>query len=323
MKKLIIFFSVILFAFQTIKPYKFYRYNYYISKVAFNKKYLIVGLENGTILINHFKTNKTISKIVLPKIHDFMGDLIAMPIFSLDISPNNKNLLILTEGENAIRILYIYNFKTKKLKKIFSTKKTIMTAKYITNKKIIFGLLSDEIEGFNLNSKKTIYDNQIGHYVFSILALNENKTKAAIGDESGVIHIVNTLNGKKLLDLQGYNKNKTIALDFVKNYVINGSSDERVSIYDINTKSQITYTDAKFLPYAAAISPNLDKYAIQYDENNDIMVYNIYSKPLYLLKGHQMPLILIKFLTKNKIISASSSEIIIWKLKENKWIFQV
>jgi len=150
------------------------------------------------------------------------------------------------------------------------------------------------------------------------LALNENKTKAAIGDESGVIHIVNTLNGKKLLNLQGYNKNKTIALDFVKNYVINGSSDKRVAIYNINTKSQITYTDAKFLPYAAAISPNLNKYAIQYDENNDIMVYNIYSKPLFLLKGHQMPLILIKFLTKNKIISASSSEIIIWKLKENK-----
>jgi len=316
MKKLIIFLAIILFAYPTLKPKKFYKYDYYISKVTFNKKYLIVGLENGTILINDFKTNKTLFKITLPKIHDFMDELIPMPIYSLDISPDNKNLLILAEGEDAQRILYIYNFKTKKLKKIYTTKKTLMIAKYISNNKIIFGLLSDEIEGFDLNSKKIIYDTQIGHYVFSTIKLNENKTKVAIGDESGVIHIADTLSGKKLFDLKGYNKDKTISIDFVKNYVINGSSDKRVAIYDINTKSQITKTDAKFLPYAVAISPNLKKYSIQYDEKNDILVLNIYSKPLFLLKGHQMPLIFMKFLNKNELLSASPSEIIIWNLKE-------
>jgi len=316
MKKFIIFLAIILFAYPTLKPKKFYRYNYYISKVTFNKKYLIVGLENGTILINDFKTNKTLSKITLPKIHDFMDELIPMPIYSLDISPDNQNLLILAEGEDAIRILYIYNIKTKKLKKIYTTKKTLMVAKYITNKKVIFGLLSDEIEGFDLNSKKIIFYTQIGHYVFSTMKLNENKTKVAIGDESGVIHIADTLNGKKLFDLNGYNKDKTISVDFVKNYVINGSSDKRVAIYDINTKSQITKTDAKFLPYATAISPDLKKYAIQYNEKNDILVLNIYSKPLFLLKAHQMPLIFMKFLNKNELLSASASEIIIWNLKE-------
>jgi len=318
MKKLIIFLAAILFAFPIIKPNKLLRYDYYISKVTFNKKYLVVGLENGTILINDFKTNKNISKITLPKIHDFMGDLIAMPIFSLDISPENKNILILAEGEDAIRLLYIYNIKTKKLKKIYTTKKTLMTAKYINNQKIIFGLLSDEIEGFDLNSKKIIYDTQVGQYVFSVLKLNENKTKAAIGDESGVIHIANTVTGKKLFDLQGYNKDKTISLDFVKNYVINGSSDKRVAVYNIKTKNQITKTDAKFLPYAAAISPDEKKYAIQYDEKNDILVYDMYSKPLFILKGHQMPLIFMKFINKNKLLSASGSEIIIWNLKEKK-----
>jgi len=316
MKKLIIFLAIILFAYPTLKPKKLYKYDYYISKVTFNKKYLIVGLENGSILINDFKTNKTISKITLPKIHDFMGDLIAMPIYSLDISPDNKNLLILAEGEDAQRLIYIYNFKTKKLKKIYTTKKTLMIAKYITNNKIIFGLLSDEIERFNLNTKKIVYTNQIGHYVFSTMKLNENKTKVAIGDESGTIHIANTQTGKKLFDLKGHNKDKTISIDFVKNYVINGSSDKRVAIYDITTKSQITKRDAKFLPYAVAISPDLKKYAIQYDEKNDILVLNIYSKPLFLLKGHQMPLIFMKFLNKDELFSASGSEIIIWNLKE-------
>ncbi len=316
MKKLImIFFAVIAFAFPIIKPYKFYRYSYYISKVVFDKKYLIVSLENGHILINDFKTNKKINEIVLPKIHDFMGDLISMPIYSLDISKDGKNLLILAQGENESRILFIYNLKKRKLKKIFTSKKMFMKASFINKSNILFALLSDEIMLYNLKEKKFLYDTQIGNYVFSTYAINKRKTKIAIGDESGVIHVVDIKTGKKLFDLIGYNKDKTIGIDFIKNYIINASSDKRVAIYNINTKTMITKTDAKFLPYAAALSPNLEKYAIQYDEKNNIMIYNIYSKPLYLLKGHQMPLINMKFLSNNKLISYSPSEIIIWKLK--------
>ena len=320
MKKLFLLLMSIVFAFSlsTLKPYKFYRYNYYISKVAFNKKYLIVGLENGHILINDFKTNKKLSEITLPKIHDFMGNLMAMPIYSLDISLNGENLLILTQGENATRILSIYNFKTKKITKYFQSKKLFMQARYINNNEIFLALLSDEVLLYNLKTKKFLYDNQIGNYVFSTFALNENKTKAVIGDESGVAHIVNTQTGKKIEDLMGYNKNKTIALDFVKNYVINGSDDKRVAIYDINTKNMVYKMDDKFLPYAVALSPKLDKFALQYDENNNILVSTIYGKPLFLLKGHQMPLINMKFLNENTIISYSPSEIIIWKLKEKK-----
>ena len=320
MKKLLLLLTSIIFAFSLpiIKPYKFYRYNYYISKVAFNKKYLIVGLENGHILINDFKTNKKLSEIVLPKIHDFMGNLIAMPIYSLDISPNSENLLILTQGENATRILSIYNFKTKKITKYFQSKKLFMQARYINNNEILLALLSDEVLLYNLKTKKFLYDHQIGNYVFSTFALNKNKTKAVIGDESGVAHIINTKTGKKLEDLIGYNKNKTIALDFVKNYVINGSDDKRVAIYNINTKQMIYKMDDKFLPYAVALSPKLDKFSLQYDENNNILVSTIYGKSLFLLKGHQMPLINMKFLNENTIISYSPSEIIIWKLKEKK-----
>jgi len=318
MKKLIIFLAVILFSYPILKPQKIYRYNYYISKVALNNKYLIVGLENGTILINDFQSNKTLSKITLPNIHDFMDELIPMPIFSLNISPDNKNLLILAEGENTLKILYIYNFKNKTLKKIYSTKKSLMTAKYINNSKVLLGLLSDEIEMFDIKTKKILYHSQIGHYVFSNLVLNENKTKAAIGDESGVIHIVNTINGKKIIDLKGFNKDKTISLDFVKNYVINGSSDKRVAIYDIKNKREIITLNANFLPYSATIAPNIKKFAIQYNEQNDILIYDMNSKPLYLLKGHKMPLIYMKFLTKSLLFSVSSSEIIIWNLKEKK-----
>ena len=316
MKKIIILLiAVFAFAITTLKPYKFYRYNYYISKIAYNKKYLITGLENGKILINDFKTNKNITKIILPKITNAMGDLISMPIYSLDISPNGKNLMIMLEGENATRKIFIYNFKTKKLKLIYSTKKTLMKAKYIDNNNIFIALLGDEIELLNIKNKKISYKNQIGNYVFSTYSLNKNKTKAVIGDESGVAKVVDVKNGKKLFELNGFNKNKTISLDFVKKYIINGSSDKRVAIYNTNLKSSILTLKAKFLPYASAISPNLKIFAFQYDENNDIMIKSINNKPLFILKGHSMPLVNMKFLNNNEIISYSPAEIIIWKLK--------
>ncbi len=316
MKKiLILLIAVFAFALTNLKPYKFYRYSYYISKIAYNKNYLIVGLENGKILINNFKTNKKITEIILPKIHDFMGDLISMPIYSLDISPNGKNLMIMAQGENASRKIFIYNFKTKKMKLIYTTKKTLMKARYIDKNNIFIALLGDEIELFNIKNKKIIYKKQIGNYVFSTYSLNKSKTKAVIGDESGVAKIVSVKNGKKLFELKGFNKDKTISLDFVKNYIINGSSDKRLSIYDTVSKTSIITLTAKFLPYASAISFDLKKFAFQYDENNDIMVKTINNKPLYLLKGHSMPLINMKFLNNNTIISYSPAEIVIWKLK--------
>ena len=317
MKKiLLLLIGILSFAMTSITPFKLYKYDYYISKIAYNNSLLVVGLENGEILINEFKTNKNIDKITLPKIHDFMGDLIPMPIYSIDISPDGKNIFILAEGEEAKREMFLYNLKTKKLIHLYETKDTLMKAKYITNNKIFIALLSDEVELFDLKTKKTIYRNQIGNYVFSTFAINENKTKAAIGDESGSIKIVDISTGKKLAKIQGFNKDKTISLDFVKNYVINGSSDKRVAIYDINSKSEVVTLNVKFLPYAASIAPNLKKFAIQYDEKYNIKVFSIYKKPLFTLKGHKMPLIDMKFISNEKIISYSPSEIIIWKLKE-------
>ena len=315
MKKLLIFLSaVLLFSQQIIKPSKTIKYDYYISKIAYNDSFLITGLENGEIVIKNFKTLKDLYKFSLPKIHDFMGDLIPMPIYSLDISPDNKKLLILAEGEDAKRELFILNLNNKKLSHIFTTKKTLMKAEFINNDKIFFGLLSDEVALYDLKSKKWLYKIQAGSYVFSTFALNDNKTKAAIGDESGAVKIIDIINGKKINEIKGYNKDKTLSLDYVKNYIINGSSDMRVAVY---TEEGLTKTElkAKFLPYAAALNPALNSFAIQYDEANDIMVYSIYSKPLFMLKGHTMALNGMKYLNKNEIISFSPAEIIIWKLK--------
>jgi WD40 repeat protein len=309
---LLTFFSFI-FA-QTLTPYKKITFNGYISKIAYNDKYLITGLENGEIVIKEFKTLKNLASIKLPKIHDFMGDLISMPIYSLDISPDNQKLMILAEGEDAKRELFIYNLQTGKLNHIFTTKETLMKGNFITDNKIFFALLSDEALMYDLKSKKNLYRTQIGNYVFSTYALSKDKKIAIFGDESGALKVVDINTGKKIKELAGYNKDKTLSCDIQKNLAINGSSDMRVAIYDIQSGYEKLGIKVKFLPYGASLSPDTSIFAVQYDEQNDIAVYSVYKKLLYILKGHTMALNGIKFLDEKTIISFSPAEIIIWKL---------
>jgi WD40 repeat protein len=318
MKKIILLTLTIIFAFasQIVKPLKVIHFSSYIDKLAFNQKFIIGGLENSTVEIKDAKTYETIYTIKLPKIHDFMGDLQPMPVYSLDISPDGKTLLILTEDEEAKRDLFLFDLETHKLTKVFTTKETLMKARFINNHQIFFGLLSDEVTLYDLNQKKFLYKVQADSYVFSTFALNRVKTKAAIGDESGSIKIIEVKNGKILAKIMGFNKDKTLSLDFVKNYVINGSSDKRVAVYDITTKYSKIEMIANFLPYAVALSPKLDTFALQYDENNDIRVYDFDKKLLYILRGHSMPLNGIYYINENKIISFSTGEVIIWNLKE-------
>ncbi|WP_024791727.1 nitrate reductase [Lebetimonas sp. JS138] len=314
MKKLIILFLIIINLFA----YKKIIYPSYISKLTFNKKYLIAGLENGEIIIKNFKTLKNINTIILPKIHDFMDELIPMPIYSLDISPENNNLLILAQGENAFKIIYLYNFKTKKLTKIFSTKENLIEAKYISKNKILIGTLADEAILFDLKLKKEIYHKQIGNYVFSLFVLNKDKNLAAFGDESGIVTIIDIKNGKTVKTVKGFNKGKTLTLDFKKYLILNASEDRKVSIYNLKYDNFTVENNVKFLPYAAGISPNLKYYAIQYNEKNNIAIFDMNNKLIQTLKGHTMALNGLKFIKNNEIISFSPAEIIIWKLKENK-----
>jgi WD40 repeat protein len=305
MKKVILlsFMFLFLFSFQKIE------FENYISKVAFDNKYLVSGLENGEIIIKDFKTLKKIDSIKLPMIKDFMDENIPMPIYSLDILGNK--LLILGGGEDNRREVFIFNLVSKKLTKLFETKDTLMKGKFLDKNRVIFGLLSDEIIIYNLKSKKNEFKKQIGNYVFSTFV--KNGDKIAIGDESGVLKIFN-LKTHKITNISGFNKDKTISVGFRKNLVLNASSDMRIAVY--NLKGDIRFSmKGKFLPYGADLSEKGDKLAFQIDDKNSIAVYNLNKKLLKTLKGHKMPLNGLKFIGEDKILSFSPNEIIIWSIK--------
>ena len=313
-KIILLIIAIFIFAKEIIYPTKKIIFDYYISKITYNKKYLVAGLENGKIVIKDFNTLKTIDTIILPKIHDFTGDLIPMPIYSLDLIEDK--LLILAEIEEAKRKFFIYDLKSKKLSSIFTTKNTLMKANFITKDKIFFSLLSDEAMLYDLKNKKIVYKTQVGNYVFSTHVINNNKTLALFGDESGSLKIVDIKTGKKIKEIKGFNKDKTLSIGIQKNLVINGSSDKRIGVYNIkNGYLKVALTSA-FLPYAVALNPNLNNFAFQYDEKNSIAIFSIYKKLLFLLKGHNMALNGIKYIDPKTIISFSPSEILIWKIKE-------
>ena len=311
MKKILVLFIMSIFLFG-IEPIKKIIFNGYISKIDFNNQYLVAGLENGNIVVKNFNTLKDIYTIKLPKIHDFMDDLIAMPIYSLDI--NKNKLLILAGGEDSKRELFIFDINTKKLNHIWSSKDVFMKARFVGDK-IFFGYLSDEVSLYDLKSNKFLYKLQVGHYVFSSFALNENKTLAAMGDESGVIKVLEVKSGKKIAELKGFNKEQTLSLDFKNGYILNASNDKKVTLYNLQTKQSLLEFKVKFLPYGATLSPKADKLAVQYNEKNDIIVYDKYQTKLGILKGHTMALNGINFMSNNKILSFSPAEILIWKIK--------
>ncbi len=310
---LICIFSFASYSFE-LTQYKIFRYKNYISKVAFNKDYLIVGFENGTVEIRAFKNNSLIYTLKLPKIHDFAGDLIDMPIYSLDIHKNK--LLILTQGENQSRVLFLFDISSRKLKKVFSTKLTLMKAKFLDKNRIIFATLADEIVLYDTKTNSFTYKKQIGNYVFSTFALNGSKNLVAIGDESGVVKVFDVSKRKIIAKIDGINKDKTLALSFFGNLILNASVDKKIGIYNYKTLTLRAQIDTKFLPYAAILCKNCTIYQI--NEENDIAVYSFnLASNTQILKGHTMPLIGMG-LVKDTLISYSPAEIILWKIIQKK-----
>ncbi len=310
---LVFIFNFTSYSFE-LTQYKVLKYGKYISKITFDEDYLIVGFENGTVDIRTFKDNSLIYTLKLPKIHDFTGDLMDMPIYSLDIYKNK--LLILTQGENQSRVLFFFNLNNHKLKKVFATKLTLMKAKFLNENKIIFATLADEIVLYDVKTNSFTYKKQIGNYVFSTFALNGSKNLVAIGDESGVVKVFDVSKRKIIAKIDGINKDKTLALSFFGNLILNASVDKKIGIYNYKTLTLRAQIDTKFLPYAAILCENCAIY--QVDEQNNIAVYSFnLASNTQILKGHTMPLIGMG-LVKDTLISYSPAEIILWKIIEKE-----
>ncbi len=278
---------------------------------------LFAATDDGIVNIFNWKEKKEIDKIELPKIHDFMGDLIGAKILSVDALEDGSAVLILAQAEGGGNNLYLY--KDKKLTELINKKNVSILmnkAGFVSKDKIFIVSLSSEIVLYDLTNKKELYRKQLSESSFGDFCFNEDKSKAAVSCESGEIFIVNVNDGKVLKVLDGANKDKVFKVDYKNGKVLGGGQDRQASIYDVKSGSY-KVIKANFLVYAVGLSPDAKLAAICYDENNEIGVFDTDSLSMrYLLKGQKSTLNTILFISEDTLISSSDDRfILVWKLK--------
>ena len=316
MRKLF-FLLLITFAFATeIKPFLKIDIKDLAKDIALGKEnQLVIGTDGGRLLVYDYKLKKFVKNIHVPKIKDFMGDIVDTRISSVDYY-NGKYLLLSDSGVGGYTDIRINENNVTKDIFTENDKQAIIKAKFIDDSHILLGYLSNEVALYDFINKKFIYKKQLNESKFSDFALNKDRSLAAFACESGVDTVIETKTGKIVKILEGINLDNVYKIDIKKNIVASAGKDRKGAWYDIKT-GKGDFIQGKFPIYATALSPDASMVAFPLDEENNIYIYNINTKSLlYKLVGQQSTLNTIIFKDKNTLFSASNDNIVImWKLK--------
>ena len=273
-----------------------------------------IGTSHGKLQVYDYKKKAFVKEIVLPKIKDFMGDLIFAAAASIDYM-DGRYLLLSDSGEKGYSDLWIHeNDVTRKLLSA-KDKKTLVKARFIDKDHILLGFLSNEAALLDVKTKKELYRVQLSESKFSDFAVNQDRTQAVFSCESGAISVIDTHSGKVLKELEGINKDNVYKVDFQGDYVSAAGQDRRAAYYKVST-GQGNFFQASFLIYATGLSPSAAKVAFAMDENNNITVYNLHTRAkIALLKGQKSTLNTIVFVDENTLFSGSDDDtVLMWKL---------
>lgn len=285
-----------------------------VTDIIYKDAKLYASTSAGVVDIFDMKSKKIINKIKIPKIKNFMGDDINAKIYSVDIS--NNTILLLAQGLRGFREVYLYN--NSNLKKIInvSDKLTIAKAKFIDNDNILLALLSNDIISYNIKTKKENWKVQASMSKFSNFAMNEDKTKVIIADESGDLHLIDVKSSKLLKTLSGQNLDNVFALDYKNNTIITAGQDRRAVVYDLTSNSAY-YKTSHFLIYSSGLSPSAKLAAFASDEKNNVTVFKTSTKTnIAVFGGNKMTLTKILFINENNFFVASDDKVInFYKIK--------
>ncbi len=298
---------------KDLKPIKEIQMHGNVMDIVIKNDILYAGTTAGMLEMYDIKNDRFIGSVGLKKIHDFMGDLMEPKVYAVDVMDGRK--LLLAEGENGVRELYIHenNTTTKVLAK---HELTMQKARFIDKNHVFIGLLSNEILLFDLDTKKILYLKQLSESKFSDFALNEERTQAVVSCESGINYLVSTKDGKLIKELKGANKDNVFKVDYKKNRVSTAGQDRVGAVYDIETGSYKTFR-SDFLIYATGLSPDANLAAFAFSIDNDIAVFDLSTDTKhYTLKGQKSTLNTIVFYDERTIFSGSDDRYIMkWKLQ--------
>lgn len=283
-----------------------------VQSMVYNNELLYAGTDNGTVEIFDTKTKELVKTIEIPKIKDFMGDMIPSKVYSIDLFEDK--LIIVAQGMKGYRNLWIY--EKENLKKLIGIEKKyfMQRASFLSDSKIIFALLSNQLGVFDIEKNEVILLSQISQSSFSHFMLNENRSKVATTDESGIVRILKTSDLVVEKELEALNLDRVYQVDFKRGKILTAGQDRKAVFYDSFSSYALNFD---FLLYSCALSKNAKYGAIAFNEENEILVFNTSSKKyLYKLTGQDATLTQILFLSDNEIFASSDSQIInFWSLK--------
>jgi len=312
-------FYINLFSLDTITPSKIYHINGSVMDSVYKNNKIYASTNSGVIDIVDMNTNKIIKEIKIPKIKDFMGDMIDNHVTSIDVI--GDTLLIVAQAQHGKNEIFIYK---DNLKKTISVEKklSINKARFISRDKFIFVTLDSELYTYDMIQNKIISKldvrNEDSEFnsKFSDFCFNDDKTKIAVADESGIIKIVDLKQNKIVKMLKDGNLDNVFKVQWKENILITGGKDKKSIIYNLQKDSK-KIIDSDFFVYGVALSDNLKLGAYSIDPQNNVVVFQTNSlKKIYKLTKTNMTITSIVFLSNDEIVIASdSNKINYYKLK--------
>lgn len=284
-----------------------------VQHIALVEGKIIAGTSAGTLEVYQLSDATKLSQTKFPNIKDFTGDEVAPKVFSVDMLGNT--LLAVVQASNGARELYLIEEGKPKVLIDATANLFISKAQFVDKKHILVALLSNEIFLWDIQTKKEIYRIQPSSSHFSDFALNETKSRVASACESGEITLFDVLSGKITQVLKGGNVDNVYNVDFKKDKVLCAGQDRRGIVYTLQNSTYERF-DGSFLIYAGALSPSVTLGAFAFNEQNDIVVFDLATKAkVHTLKGQKSTLNTIIFATEKELVSSSDDQfIMIWRI---------
>lgn len=282
---------------------------------------LYAATDRGIIDLFDIPTQAHKGTITLPAVPDFLGDLSAPKIYSIDAFEGA--LLIVSQGKSGYRDVYMY--REGALERIIDETSELIIKKglFVDAQRIVLGLLSSEIVLFDTAKRALLYRKAIkarrsGGSALGDIVLSEDRQTLVTADESGEVNLfkVNDFTHQKLL--VGQNLDNIYKIDYKNRTVITAGQDRRCAIY--RQSGEAYYVSGTFLIYAAALSPSAARGVFASTIENDLLLFDTRTKAtLATLKGHDATLSDIIFIDEEHLFSSAEEKtILFWNLKSQK-----
>lgn len=267
---------------------------------------LYVATVASSIDIFDLSNDEKIDSITVPKIKDFLGDVIDSKIYSVDVL--NDSVLVLSQGEKGGRNLGI--FKDGKMENLIADTERMFIgrAKFLDENHVIYALLSNQIYLYDIKNKKVLKEIQISQSKFSHFKLTKDKSKFLVSDESGVMVLLDSKSFEVVKKFRFQNLDNVFQADIKGDLILTAGQDRRAAVY--NTKNDNAYhKEFSFLIYSVALSPSTNLAAVASDEENNVTIFDTRSKEnLYKLFENKATLSNILFLNENELLVTSDDK---------------